>query len=294
MTEHPFYIVDVFAEREYTGNQLAVFRHANDLADDEMQQIAREMNFSETTFILSDAEREGGYDVRIFTPVAEVPFAGHPTLGTAYVIRHEIIGRDVKQVNLNLKLKQIPVTFGQEAGRDILWMKQKSPDFGDTSDPASMAELLGLAPEQIDTRFPIQAVSTGLWFAIVPLRDLEAVKQARVNRDKYFAQSRQKQEDGILVFGPETYDDRNDLNVRVFVPYYGIEEDPATGSGNGCLAGYLVQHRYLDDDKIDARVEQGYEIDRPSLIRLRAGQQPDAIDVNVGGNVVMVAKGQWL
>jgi len=288
-----FYIVDVFAERKYAGNQLAVFRNAGDLTDDEMQQIAREMNFSETTFILSDEPRDGGYDVRIFTPVAEVPFAGHPTLGTAYIIRREIIGKDAEQVNLNLKLKQIPVTFGQEEGRDLLWMKQKSPDFGDTSDPGSMAQLLGLSAEQIDTRFPIQAVSTGLWFAIVPLKDLDAMKQARVNRDRYFAESRQTREDGILVFCPEPYDRRNDLNVRVFVPVYGIEEDPATGSGNGCLAGYLVRHRYWGNTRIDARVEQGYEIGRPSLIRLRAGQQQDAVDVNVGGNVVMVAKGQW-
>lgn len=294
MTEHPFYIVDVFAERKYAGNQLAVFRHASDLADEEMQQIAREMNFSETTFILSDAEREGGYDVRIFTPVAEVPFAGHPTLGTSYIIRKEIIQEDVGRVNLNLKLKQIPVTFEQEDNRDILWMKQKSPDFGDTTDPAHMAELLGLAPEQIDTRFPIQEVSTGLWFAIVPLKNLDAMKQARVNQEEYFAQSRQKQEDGILVFCPETYNDENDLNVRVFVPFYGIEEDPATGSGNGCLASYLVKHRYFADGKVDARVEQGYEIDRPSLIRLKAEQQGELIDVNVGGNVVMIAKGQWL
>ncbi len=293
MIEHLFYIVDVFAERKYAGNQLAVFRNAGDLTDDEMQQIAREMNFSETTFILSDEPRDGGYDVRIFTPVAEVPFAGHPTLGTAYIIRREIIGKDAEQVNLNLKLKQIPVTFGQEEGRSILWMKQKSPDFGDTSDPGSMAGLLGLSAEQIDTRFPIQAVSTGLWFAIVPLKDLDAMKQARVNRDRYFAESRQTREDGILVFCPETYDRRNDLNVRVFVPVYGIEEDPATGSGNGCLAGYLVRHRHWGNTRIDARVEQGYEIGRPSLIRLRAGQQQDAVDVNVGGNVVMVAKGQW-
>jgi trans-2,3-dihydro-3-hydroxyanthranilate isomerase len=294
MTEQRFYIVDVFAERRYAGNQLAVFRDAADLTDDEMQQMAREMNFSETTFILSDVERDGGYDVRIFTPVAEVPFAGHPTLGTSYIIRREIIGSDVAQVNLNLKLKQIPVTFGTKNGRDILWMKQKSPDFGDTTDPAFMAELLGLAPEQIDARFPIQAVSTGLWFTIVPLKDLEAVKQARVNHEIYFGQSRQKQEDGILVFCPQTYCEENDLNVRVFVPFYGIEEDPATGSGNGCLAGYLVRHRYFGGSEVEVRVEQGYEIDRPSLIHLRADRQRDGIDVNVGGNVVMVAKGHWL
>jgi trans-2,3-dihydro-3-hydroxyanthranilate isomerase len=294
MNQLPFYIVDVFAEEKYAGNQLAVFRHARGLSDETMQKMARETNFSETTFILSDDERDGGYDVRIFTPSAEVPFAGHPTLGTAYVIRREIIQKDVAQVNLNLKLKQIPVTFGHQTDRDLLWMKQKSPDFGPTTDTTMMAEMLGLDPGQIDTRFPIQQVSTGLWFVIVPLANLDAVKQARVNRDKYFARIRQEQGDGVLVFCPEAYSDENDLNVRVFVPYYGIEEDPATGSGNGCLAGYLVKHRYFGDARIDVRVEQGYEIDRPSLIRLKAEEQEGTIDVNVGGRVVMVAKGQWL
>ena len=288
-----FYIVDVFAEEKYAGNQLAVFRSAQGLSDETMQKIARETNFSETTFILSDAERDGGYDVRIFTPGAEVPFAGHPTLGTAYVIRHEIIQSDVAQVNLNLKLGQIPVTFGQETDHDLLWMKQKSPDFGPPTDTTMMAEMLGLDPGQIDTRFPIQQVSTGLWFVIVPLANLSAVRQARVNRDKYFAWIRQEQGDGVLIFCPEAYSDENDLNVRVFVPYYGIEEDPATGSGNGCLAGYLVKHRYFGGARIDVRVEQGYEIDRPSLIRLKAEEQEGSIDVNVGGRVVMVAKGQW-
>jgi len=289
-----FYIVDVFAEEKYAGNQLAVFRNAEGLSDETMQKIAHETNFSETTFILSDTERDGGYDVRIFTPVAEVPFAGHPTLGTAYVIRHEILQSDVERVRLNLKLKPIPVTFGQEADHDVLWMQQKAPDFGPTTDVALMAEMLGLDPEQIDTRFPIQEVSTGLWFVIVPLTNLEAVKQARVDRDKYFAWIGQKEGDGVLVFCPEAYREENDLNVRVFVPFYGIEEDPATGSGNGCLASYLVKHRYFGKAKIDARAEQGYEIDRPSLIRLKAEQQEQTIDVHVGGKVVMVAKGQFL
>ncbi|MBN1814459.1 MAG: PhzF family phenazine biosynthesis protein, partial [Anaerolineae bacterium] len=122
-----FYIVDVFAERKYSGNQLAVFRKAAGLSTDEMQAIAREMHFSETTFVLSDQPRDGGYDVRIFTPQAELPFAGHPTLGTAFVIRQEIIGRPAEQVILNLQVGPIPVTFDG----DILWMKQVEPQFGE-------------------------------------------------------------------------------------------------------------------------------------------------------------------
>ncbi len=286
-----FYIVDVFAEDKYAGNQLAVFREAGGLSDEQMQKIAREINFSETTFILSDNPRDGGYDVRIFTPVAEVPFAGHPTLGTSYVIRREIIGDPTANVTLNLKVGQIPVTFGDA---DILWMRQNPPDFGPTVDPAAIAGVLGLDTGDIDTRFPVQEVSTGLWFLVVPLKNLDAAQRARTTKDKYLSLFKDGHEDGILVFCPETYSEQNDLNVRVFVPVYGIEEDPATGSGNGCLAGYLVENRYFGNNQIDVRVEQGYEIGRPSLIRLRARRLNDAIDVNVGGKVIMVAKGQWL
>lgn len=289
-----FHIVDVFAEEKYAGNQLAVFRNAQGLSDDEMQKLARETHFSETTFILSDAPRDGGYDVRIFTPAAEVPFAGHPTLGTAYIIRHEIIKDPTEQINLNLKIGQIPVTFDRPGESEVLWMKQKAPDFGSTIDASIMADMLELDVSQIDRRFPIQEVSTGLWFAIVPLANLDAVRQARVVREKYFAFIEQKEGPGILVFCPETYSRRNDLNVRVFVPYHGIEEDPATGSGNGCLASYLVRNRYFDTDEIDIRVEQGYEIDRPSLIHHRAQEKAGEIDVNIGGKVVMVATGQFL
>jgi len=289
-----FYIVDVFAEEKYAGNQLAVFRNARDLSDEEMQRIARETNFSETTFILSDESREGGYDVRIFTPGAEVPFAGHPTLGTAHVISREIIGKPVDQLTLNLQIGQIPVTFGSTAEPDVLWMKQKAPEFGATIASDTIADMLGLDPAQIDSRFPVQEVSTGLWFIIVPLTNLDAVRQARVVQEKYFALVEETEKAGILAFCPETYSRQNDLNVRVFVPYYGIEEDPATGSGNGCLASYLVKQRYFDADEIDIRVEQGYEIDRPSLIRHRARQDSGVIDVNIGGKVVSIAQGQWL
>lgn len=286
-----FYLVDVFAEDKYAGNQLAVFREAGGLSDKEMQQIAREMNFSETTFILSDTPRDGGYDVRIFTPVAEVPFAGHPTLGTGYVIRHEIIGDSEADVILNLKAGRIPVTSGEPG---VLWMKQNRPEFGPTIDPAEVADVLGLDSSDIDTRLPVQEVSTGLWFVIVPLKTLDAAKRARTAKEKYFHLFQDGHVDGVLVFCPETYCDGNDLNVRVFVPAYGIEEDPATGSGNGCLASYLVKQRYFGTDRIDVRVEQGYEIGRPSRLYLRAHYDGNRIHVQIGGRVFAIAKGSLL
>jgi trans-2,3-dihydro-3-hydroxyanthranilate isomerase len=287
-----FYLLDVFAEEKYAGNQLAVFRNTHGLSKVQMQKIANEMHFSETTFILSDEERDGGYDVRIFTPANELPFAGHPTLGTAYVIRHHILNRTVKKVLLNLKVGQIPITFEKGAsGEEILWMKQIPPAFGETFDPAEISETLGLDEQDVDRRFPIQEVSTGTPFIIVPLKSLEAVKRARVNREHHEKLTKAVQA-GILVFSPETYEKKNNLNVRVFVDLFGIPEDPATGSGNGCLAGYLSRYRYFGSDIVDIRVEQGCEIHRPSLLRLKARKRLNEIQVHVGGKVVMVADGE--
>jgi len=148
-----FYIVDVFAETKYTGNQLAVFTGAEvaNLSNEEMLQIAREMNYSEITFILSPAQRNGGYDVRIFTPVKELPFAGHPTLGTAYIIQGEIIQSFVEQVVLNLAVGQIPVNWKG----DVLWMSQNVPTFAQKHQIKILAEILNVEVADIDTRFPI-------------------------------------------------------------------------------------------------------------------------------------------
>ncbi|MCP2519843.1 PhzF family phenazine biosynthesis protein [Candidatus Aminicenantes bacterium AC-335-A11] len=293
MSKLTFYIVDVFAEEKYEGNQLAVFRNAGKLSDEEMQCLAKEMNYSETTFILSEERRNGGYDVRIFTPEKEIPFAGHPTLGTAYVIQREIIGEPVSKVILNLGIGQIPVTVNYKEGKaEILWMKQKAPVFGKIFDREQISEVLNISKREIDDRFPVQEVSTGLPFIIVPLKTLDVLKKAQIKKEAYFELIENTDAKAILVFSPETYKRENDLNVRVFADYYGVPEDPATGSANGCLAGYLVKYRYFDNDRIDIRVEQGYEIGRPSLLFLRAEEKETKINVSVGGKVIMIAKGE--
>jgi trans-2,3-dihydro-3-hydroxyanthranilate isomerase len=295
MTGRLFYIVDVFAEEKYAGNQLAVVRDAADMSDSQMLRITKEMNYSETTFILSEEQQNGGYDVRIFTPAAEVPFAGHPTLGTAYIIQREIMKEPAETVILNLKVGQIPVSFSYSDGKPgVLWMRQIEPIFGRTIVSTDISEVLSLDVGDIEESFPIEEVSTGMFFVIVPLKTLDAVKRAKVARDKYFQLIENLQAKAILVFCPQTYNHENDLNVRVFCDFVGIPEDPATGSGNGCLAGYLVKHCYFGSDKIDVRVEQGYEISRPSLLYLRAENKQRKIDVSVGGKVLMVAKGQLL
>ncbi|MBN1256415.1 MAG: PhzF family phenazine biosynthesis protein [Planctomycetes bacterium] len=285
-----FYILDVFAEEKYAGNQLAVIRNAAEMTDRQMQKIAKEMNYSETTFIISGQQQDGGYKVRIFTPEAEVPFAGHPTLGTAYLIRNEIQTEPAAEIVLNLKAGRIPVTF--DSASEILWMKTLEPVFGECFDREVIARILQIAPEAVDANFPIQSVSTGLPFILVPLKNLAAVKQARINKDKLFALVRETEAKMIMGFCPETYHQENQINCRVFCDYYGFAEDPAAGSANSCLAGYLSKYQYFGADKVYIRVEQGYEIGRPSLLYLRAEVQAGKIDVSVGGKVVMIAKGE--
>ena len=290
-----FYIVDVFAEKKYTGNQLAVFTDIGSLSDEEMQEIAKEMNYSETTFIVSEDAKDGGYDVRIFTPKEELPFAGHPTLGTAYVLQQEIIQQLVKTVVLNLKIGQITVTLHySDKDVDWLWMQQKPPTFNHVFTVEAIAQVLNLQLDEIDSRFPIQEVSTGVPFIIVPLKTQAALKRIKVNKDRYFELISNTQAKAILVFCPETYNPANNLSVRVFADYLGVPEDPATGSANGCLAGYLVEYLYFGEAQIDLRVEQGYEIGRPSLLLLKAQRNQAEIEVFVGGKVIMVAKGEFV
>lgn len=289
-----FSIVDVFAETKYTGNQLAVIwgEGVERLSDQEMLKIAQEMNYSETTFICDSEPDNGGYPVRIFTPKRELPFAGHPTLGTAYIISEEIIKTDVIQVILNLAVGQIPVNWKpEESGKKILWMRQNSPEFTHIYDHKLLAPVLNLELSDFDPDYPIQEVSTGIPFIIVPLKTQSALRKAKVNLEYYTELIKRTMAKEIFIFCPETHHPENQLCARMFAPALGITEDPATGSANGCLAGYLSHYRYFGSDQVNIRVEQGYEINRPSLLLLKAEKIGDLIQVEVGGNVIKVAEG---
>ena len=293
---YPFYIVDVFAVDRYTGNQLAVFPEAKAISDRAMQEFAKEINFSETTFITSSASINNHYDVRIFTPNQEIPFAGHPTLGTAYIIREHLMSTPEKvntnQVNLNLKAGTIPVTWEQtENGEEVFWMQQNEPEFGKIIAPSAIAPVLNLSETEINPNFPIQEVSTGLYFLIIPVNTLSALKQIQINKEAYYQLIASLQAKSLLVFCPETYASENDLCVRVFADYLGIPEDPATGSANGCLAAYLYGKEVfpMQAGGVKVRVEQGYEINRPSLLFLEANEAKIA----VGGQVCAIAQGYF-
>ncbi|MFH2037425.1 MAG: PhzF family phenazine biosynthesis protein [Candidatus Zixiibacteriota bacterium] len=295
MSNPIFYTVDVFSDEKMAGNQLAVFRNCRDLSDEKMQRIAQEINYSETTFILSETPQNNGYDVRIFTPREEMRFAGHPTLGTAFIIQQEIIKEKADKVALNLKAGQIPVSFTYDANGhpDILWMRQNQPEFKSIVSPEKIVPVLNLEYDDFDSRFPIQEVSTGTPFLLVPLKDLKAVKKAEINLKAYFKLIEELEAKAIYFFCPETYSAENQLNTRMFADYLGVPEDPATGSAAGCLAGYLTNYRYFDSNEIDIRVEQGCEIDRKSLLFLKAQKIADRYNINVGGKVFFIARGEF-
>lgn len=183
-------------------------------------------------------------------------------LGTAFILRQEIARTDAKTIRLNLAVGQIPVTFEH----DVLWMTQIAPTFGPTLDVENIAPVLNLDPLDIDMRFPIQQVSTALPVILVPLKNLDAVRRAHVNLSALKKLIASREAKMIFIFSPETYHAENQINARMFGDEYGVSEDPATGSANGCLAGYLAYYQYWGKREIDIRVEQGYEIQRPSLL----------------------------
>ncbi len=293
MTPIDFHWVDVFAIKPYSGNQLAVILNAGKLDTPTMQMIAQEINFSETTFVLSDTPEQSGYPVRIFTPAQEIPFAGHPTLGTAYVIQQQWLKTPVQQITLNLPIGPIPVSWElTTTSGEWLWMQQNPPVFTQQLSREAIAPILNLQPEDIDDRYPIQTVSTGIPFIIVPLKTHSALKQCRIQTHQYYAAIPTWESQAIFVFCPQTNQPENHFSARMFAPTFAVPEDPATGSANGCFAAYLVRYSYLGQPSIDVRVEQGYEINRPSLLRLRAQQNPEYISVQVGGQVIPIAQGQ--
>jgi trans-2,3-dihydro-3-hydroxyanthranilate isomerase len=286
-----FIICDVFARKRFEGNQLAVFPEGAGLSDEEMQSLAQEIHFSETTFILSNRPNDRGWPVRIFTPAREVPFAGHPTLGTAFVVWDRFAGRKEDEIKLDLKVGVVPVAVEEKGER--LVMTQVPPKFGVEVEPVAAAQVLGLAPGDIDGRFPVEEVSTGLPFLIVPVKTLAAMQGIKVNLAEYYRLTDRLEAKALLAFSPETIDRQCRLHVRVFCDYYDVPEDPATGSANGCLCAWLVRHRYLGVDEFAIHTEQGVEMGRPSLLYLHGEGKDGAILVRVGGRVVVAGRGEF-
>lgn len=282
-----FYLVDCFAENKYQGNELLVLVADREISDEEQQKIAREINFSETAFILSGKQENGGYDVRIWTPnVGEVPFAGHPTLGTAHVIHHEIENGIGDAVRLNLKVGQIPVA----ATAHGMTMRQNPPKFATIINKAEIAEIYGIDPDDIRDEYPIQWVSTGLEAVIIPLKNRETLSKLTVDQAKFNAYVKRH---------PECYCNHLffvDMGNHAFAARCLMEdfvEDPATGSANGDLAGYFLHHHYFGKNDITYTVYQGEDMGRRSVLHMHAALDHDAWLIEVGGNCFIVAEGNW-
>ena len=286
-----FVQVDVFTDRALTGNALAVVFDGRGLSTDEMQAIARETNLSETTFILPrdpTEEKTRGIRVRIFTAQEELPFAGHPTLGTAFVLRGK---SGAKEVLLDLNVGTVPVRYEGNPGQPAFGeMTQKDPEFGVIHDREAVARLTNLSASDIDESVPIQTVSTGLPYAIVPVRTLKALQGLRLDINRaaeYFAQSGGK---FFYFVSRETVSPKARLHARMFF-YNG--EDPATGSAAGCCSAWMVAHGIAASDE-RVMIEQGLEMHRPSSIFVRATRRDNqVVNVRVGGNCVEVSRAEY-
>ncbi|MGE9876042.1 PhzF family phenazine biosynthesis protein [Hornefia butyriciproducens] len=282
-----FYIVDCFAEGKYQGNELLVVKADRPVTDEEQQKIAREINFSETAFILSDKQADGGYDVRIWTPnVGEVPFAGHPTLGTAHVIRHCYEGGGNDSVKLNLKVGQIPIAVTE----DGMTMSQNPPVFGDIMQKQEIAEVFGISTEDIDEKYPVQWVSTGLEAVIVPLKSRRALSEIKMDRpafERYIERHPKNYCNHLFFVGMGN----NTLAARCMMEDY--VEDPATGSANGDLAGYLLKHNWFGIQDVRYTVVQGEDMGRKSILHVHASRKYEDWIIEVGGNCYIVAEGEW-
>jgi trans-2,3-dihydro-3-hydroxyanthranilate isomerase len=298
---YDFVQLDVFTQMPLAGNPLAVFPDAHGLSDAEMQAVAREMNLSETTFIFprdAAVESREGKKVRIFTVEAELPFAGHPTLGTAlYLYASEPTQMKPNQITLDLKAGKIPVRFSANPGtadcehvdgQVFGEMRQRDPEFGSPLSREDVARVIGIAIDEIASEWPIQPVSTGLTFTIVPFRNRQTLSGLKFS---YIQAAEFLENSGANFFYflcPERHDDRLDARARMF--FYG-GEDPATGSAAGCAASWMVQHGIADSEE-QVVIRQGAECRRPSEMHVRARREGDRVtDVRVGGYAAEILRG---
>ncbi len=293
--EQRFYLLDVFAEGRYSGNQLAVFRNAAHMREEDMLRLAGEVHFSETAFIMSDKAEDGSYAVRVFTPVEEIPFSGHAVLGAAYVLQSELLGPACTKMSVDLPCVRVNVEFTYRyTSVDSVWMTHLPPEYGQMVEMDVAAAVLGLSVSEIADGLPVIQVSTGMPFLMIPLRSRSALSRARIVPEKYELLKSTLGVRALYPFTTETYDAANRFSVRMFAPDYGIPEDAATGAGGGCLAAYVLDYIAPDAAETTFSIEQGYEMGRPSLLFARASRLSHGIRIDVGARVLMVAQGNFV
>lgn len=297
-----FYQADVFTDLPFGGNPVAVVPDSTGLSDHELQQIAREMNLSETVFVVPPTDPAAAVKLRIFTPSQEIPFAGHPVIGTFYVLaaleRLPLNGSVTHLLyECNIGLFPVEIHLRDKMVTRVV-MSQPKPQFLGTVEPVQdlfeVAKALGLTKSQIDgTKLPVEVVSTGLPVMIIPVRSLTAVRSIKPDLSAITDLCGRYGANGMMVFTTMTVEEVSTVHTRMFAPPIGIPEDPATGSASGALGAYLVQNGVVEVGPTSTIIaEQGYELDRPSRILIQVESDDDAIqNVKVGGQVVMVLQG---
>lgn len=299
-----YYILDVFAKNKYEGNQLAVYLDLEDkLTGEEMLQIAKEINFSESTFIKKKISKDQ-FEVKIYTPESEIPFAGHPTIGTSYIIAKYLMSETLDTLTLKLIQGDIYVSLSNKNDLDncLFNMTQTQPVFLKTFRREEISKQLGLEAALIVENQPIQEISTGLPYIIIPIKDLESIEDINLNATSlknfliengiHKSNSSSKLSTALFFFTDQSYEEGNDYNVRMFyLEEDTLKEDSATGSANGCFLAYLL--KYISKE-IKVETEQGFQMNRKSYLFLEGKLSEGRYDIKVGGYAKMVSKGEWI
>lgn len=282
----PFYIVDVFAEEKYAGNQLAVFENAHNLTTEQMQAIASEINFAESTFITQlDAENNTA-EIRIFTPEFEMKFAGHPIIGTSWVLMNRIYSTNPNNISLSVPVGTIPVS--QEG--DLVWLQSAQPEFFDTFQSEGFLEFSNLKRADFSTDFPIQEVSTGSAFVMVPLQNKEALAHLELNTAKMNEWLHLNCKTNFRALYFFYLEDGNLFSRMLYLENNQLKEDAATGSASTCLQAFLLKYYRSDLQIIN---QQGDYIGRPSRIYFDGKWSQDHFEIKIGGKTQFIAKGEW-
>ena len=297
MNQRSYHLLDVFTDRAFGGNPLAVFVDGRGLSETLMQAIAKEFNLSETTFVLPPENPANDFRVRIFTPAEELPMAGHPTVGTTFVLTHAGLvrpGSGRTNITLEEGVGPIRVAIDWENGKpSFIEMQQPLPKFGPSIDNRTgIAEMLSLETEAVRADLPIEVVSCGVPFLFVPVKTLEAMRRIRFRRD--VEERLQLPQQNIFVFSTETEFPGSAVHSRMFSPSLGVQEDAATGGATGPLGCYLVRHRVIpSENELRCVSEQGVEMGRPSFLHIRIKHAAGEITgVHVGGSCFYMGSGQ--
>ena len=298
MKELKYYLIDVFTNEMFGGNQLAVFPNGSEVPVELMQRLARELNLSETTYVLPPKNNSNDAWVRIFTPGAELPMAGHPTVGTAHVLaQHGHISKEGTEWEIVFEegVGDIPVNIKLENGSPkMITMTQPLPEFGpELSDRELVAKAISLEEGDLDPDYPVEIVSCGVPFALIPIRDLATIRRAILRLDVWDEHFRGKPGEMLMLFTPEVENTGSTLHSRMFAPSVGIIEDPATGAASGPLGSYAAKHGIVSGTGLNHVIsEQGIELGRPSFIHIGIEEKDGEISsVKVGGECVPTGEG---